>query len=260
MQYVDYCFSEELSMKLNTDERVLNYLKKKIQEAGNVVAILGIEMLVEGGGFDLDTNDETYRVESKYGYSPDDMLSASFFNSKVEKFYRFYKNEVLGMHVGSTPAYDALLRLQERGKLSAVISQNYHGLPENIYFKRVIELNGNMHSNKCPRCNRRYGIDYIMAADGVPRCENCNVAIRPDIRLIGERGNAHLMTEAVNACAMADVLLILGKNMYSDQLDTTQPGKKQVKVLFSDETFMPKSRADFVIKDAIKVVLPIIIG
>lgn len=246
-------------MKLMTDESVLNYIKRRIQSAGSIVAILGIEMLVEGGGYDLDTNDETYRVESEYGFSPEDMLSASFFNSKVEKFYRFYKKEIIGMNVTGTPAYDALLKLQAQGKLSAVINQNYHGLPENVYFRNVIELNGNIRNNLCPRCNRGYGIDYIANSAGIPRCEQCNIAIRPNIRLIGERVNTRLMTDAATACANADVVLILGKNMYNDQLDSELPEKRQLRVLFSNETVLIKNKAQIIIKDEIKTILPLIV-
>ena len=246
-------------MKLTTEESVLNYIKKRIRSAENIVAILGIEMLVEGGGYDLDSNDETYRVESDYGFSPEEMLSASFFNSKAEKFYRFYKKEILGMNVSGTPAYDALLRLQAQGRLSAVINQNYHGLPANVYFNNVIELNGNIRDNICPRCNRRYGVDYVINADTIPRCEQCNIAIRPNIRLLGERVNTGLMTNAVAACANADVILTLGKNMYSDQLDNNFPESRQLRVLFSKEAFMSESKAHYVIRDEIKAILPLII-
>ena len=78
-------------MQYSTEERVIQYIRKKIQAAKKIVAVLGIEMLVEGGGYDLDTNEETYRVEEEYGVSPEDILSTSFFNAKPERFYRFYK-------------------------------------------------------------------------------------------------------------------------------------------------------------------------
>ena len=101
-------------MGLKTDERIVNFIKRKIKNCKSIVAVLGIEMLVEGGGYDLDTNEENYRVEEKYGFSPEDMLSTSFFNAKVEKFYRFYKKEILGMQLHSTPAYEGLEKLLQQ--------------------------------------------------------------------------------------------------------------------------------------------------
>ena len=43
-------------MKMQTDEKVINYIKRKVKDSCNIVAVLGIEMLVEGGGYDLDSN------------------------------------------------------------------------------------------------------------------------------------------------------------------------------------------------------------
>ncbi len=139
-------------MGLKTDERIVNFIKRKIKNCKSIVAVLGIEMLVEGGGYDLDTNEENYRVEEKYGFSPEDMLSTSFFNAKVEKFYRFYKKEILGMQLHSTPAYEGLEKLQQQGKLSAVICQNFHGIPKTVHLDKVIDLNGNIYINQCPHC------------------------------------------------------------------------------------------------------------
>lgn len=247
-------------MKLETDEKIINHIRRKISEAENVVAVLGIEMMVEGGGYDLDSNENTYRVEETYGYAPEDMLSTSFFNAKAAKFYRFYRDEILAMEVSKTPAYDALMRLQEKGKLHAVINQNYHGIPEGVHLNNVIELNGSIHSNWCRRCNRYYDLAYMRNASDIPRCEGCGMALRPQIRLIGERVNMGTWARAANACREADVLLIMGKDMYYDRMEiNVDPARHTFVVLFSQEKNLPDRQVDVVIHDEIQAVMPEIV-
>ena len=98
-------------------------------------------------------------------------------------------------------------------------------------------------------------------AVGIPLCDNCKkTAVRPNIRLLGERVNAKLMTEAENACEEADVLLIMGKDMYDDRLEySADPSRSQLKILFSQEKQLSDRKVDFVIQDEIQLFLPVVI-
>lgn len=247
-------------MDMQTDEKVIRYIKRKIKDSHKIVAVLGIEMLLESGGIDLDSNYEHYRLEEDYGFGMEDMFSTSFFNAKVEKFYQFYKKEILSISIHATPAHYVLLKLQKQGKLLAVINQNFHGVPRNIPLKNVIELNGNLNYNRCPRCNREFNVRQIMKMDGIPICDQCKAALRPQIRLIGERGDTKKITEAALVCEEADVLLILGKNMYNDRLEySAAPEHEQLKILFSKNEMTVNKKVDFIIRDNICEFLPLIV-
>lgn len=251
---------EMSSTNIKTDERVIKYLRQKISEANKIVAIIGTEMLVEGGGVDLDSNEHTYRVEEEYGYSPEDMLSCGFFNAKTEKFFKFYKNEILSINVNFTPAYAALQKLQKAGKLSHVICTTLHGLPVDTNFKKVIYLNGNINYNICPRCNKNFDLKYIIKSPGIPQCDKCKTAIRPDVRLIGERVDTKLLTEATNVSSEADVLLIMGTDIYDDHLEfSVTPEKKQTKILFTQKETIKDRLVDFIIMDEIQIILPMLV-
>lgn len=246
-------------MDTHTTERTIEYIRKCIKDASNIVAVVGLEMLVEGGGKNFDSNDETYRIEQEYGYSHEELLTGSFYCAKKERFYQFYKKEILGMTVESTPAYDALYKLQEQGKLKVIINQNYHPVPSQFHFNRVINLNGDKNSYHCPKCHRQYDDSYVLRSEGIPNCEKCKVAIRPNIRLIGERINNNLMTEALDACDKADLVLVLGRNMFGDYLQSNAPETlrhRQKRIIFTSEKFVQYENADFIIYDEIQKILP----
>jgi NAD-dependent deacetylase len=246
-------------MKGETDERVVEYIRKKIKCAKKIIAFIGVEMLVESGGYNLDSNEEHYRVEEAYGFSPEDILTNSFFNSKPDKFYNFYKKEILGMNTHTNAGYKALMKLESEGKLAAVISQNYHGLPEGVKFKKFIELNGSMYRNRCPRCGMNYDLNYIIHSKGIPICDECKTAIRPDIRLLGERANAKLMTDVVVACEGADIIMFLGTNIFNEHLDfQINPDVDQLKILFTKDDLINNKLVDFVIREDISTFLPLV--
>lgn len=249
-------------MGFKTDDKVIEYLKRKFRESTSIVAIIGFEMINEGGCPDLDSNDETYRIEEIYGYTPDDMLACSFYNAKTEKFFKFYKNEILPMKIKSTPAYDALLSLQRMGKLKSVVSTHMHGMPSDVHFDNLIELNGNFSVNRCPRCDRSFPLDYMINSKGIPQCDSCKVAIRPDVRLIGERVDTELLTRVANACEKADIIMFLGQDMYHDRLEfCIDESKKQTKILFiKEDVFVTDRKVDFIIRDEIQKLLPVLIG
>jgi NAD-dependent deacetylase len=249
-----------VEMKIETDERVIAYIRRKIRDSKKIVAFLGVEMLVESGGYDLDSNEEHYRVEDEYGYSPEDMLTNSFFNSKPEKFYKFYKKEILGMNIHNCPAYEALMKLEAQGKLGAVITQNYHGLPEGVHFRNFIELNGSIYRNKCSRCGMHYDINYVKGSHAIPLCDNCKTAIRPDIRLLGERANAKILTDVANVCENANIVMFLGSNIYNERFEfQVNPEDEQIKILFTKDELAKGSMVDFVIRDDISTFLPLVL-
>lgn len=158
------------------------------------------------------------------------------------------------------PAYEALMKLEAMGKLGAVITENYHGLPEGVKFKNFIELNGSMNRNKCPRCGMNYDLNYILNSKGIPICDECKTAIRPDIRLLGERANTKILTDVAVACEGADIIMFLGTNIYNERLEfQVSPEDDQLKILFTSDNLINNKLVDFVIRDEISTFLPLVI-
>jgi len=246
-------------MELQTSQQTIDALRHCIKDASRIVAILGIEVMVEGGAVNLNSNEETSRIYEKYGYCPEELFSSGFCATKKDRFYSFYKQEVMQMKMSATPAYEALYKLEQQGKLYAVINQNYHAIPQPYHFHNVIELNGSTKRFHCQKCHREYDDAYVLASQGVPTCKECNGVLRPDIRLIGERVDNRIMTQALEACDRADVVIIMGRNMYSDRLQSAAPDLSKTTIIFSDEKYLRDSRADYIIYDEIQQIMPLLV-
>ncbi|MEN0072062.1 MAG: Sir2 family NAD-dependent protein deacetylase, partial [Propionicimonas sp.] len=111
------------------------------------------------------------------------------------------------------PAHLALAALERRGVVGAVITQNIDGLHHAAGSQRVIELHGSILRNTCTGCGRRYGLDVVLAAPGVPRCEDCGAVVKPDVVLYEESLDAAVMDAAVDELARADTLIVGGTSL-----------------------------------------------
>lgn len=144
-----------------------------------------------------------------YPYPPEVIVSHSFFEEHPDVFYDFYKEKMV--HKGAQPnqAHKKLAELEQRGILRSVITQNVDGLHQAAGSKRVHELHGSIHRNYCKQCGKRYGLDAVMAAEGVPYCE-CGGIIRPDVVLYEEPLDQQVMQAAIEDIAQAKTLIIAG--------------------------------------------------
>ena len=133
------------SLILN-DDRLLS-LKKLIHESNRIVCVLGTGMEIECGLKNLWSSEECYRIEDEYGLAPEELFSAAFYTTKKQKFYEFYRREILDREAEPGPGYIAIKKLQDMGKLSACIVHDINGLAEEAGISNVINIRGSIKVN-----------------------------------------------------------------------------------------------------------------
>ena len=101
-----------------------NELLQIISQSRSLVFFGGAGVSTESGIPDFRSVDGLYN--QKYDYPPEQMLSHTFFERKTEDFYRFYRDKILSYAVSAKPnaAHRKLAELEEKGVLSAVVTQN----------------------------------------------------------------------------------------------------------------------------------------
>ena len=70
-------------------------LRQMLDESRYTVALCGSGMLEEGGLEGLKKQERAYSIEEKYGWGVEEMYTSVFYNTRPEKFFDFYKNEIL---------------------------------------------------------------------------------------------------------------------------------------------------------------------
>lgn len=228
-------------------------LKEIIEKSQNIVFFGGAGVSTESGVPDFRSVDGLYN--QSYKYPPETMLSHSFFMRNKAEFFRFYKDKLLIEGVEPNQAHLALAKLEQEGKLRAVVTQNIDGLHQAAGSKAVYELHGSVLRNYCMRCGAFYEVDAVKQAELVPECK-CGGTIKPDVVLYEEGLNQSIVEGAVDHIRKADTLIIGGTSLAVYPAAGLVDYFKGEHLVLINKTITPMdNRANLLIHDSIGAVL-----
>lgn len=188
-------------------------LVRAIKEHQHIVFFGGAGVSTESNIPDFRSSAGIYSKKT-YPYPAEEMISHDFFMMHTDAFYDFYFHEMVYPEAKPNPAHLALAKLEEMGKLDAIITQNIDGLHQLAGSKRVLELHGSIHRNSCRNCHQTYDLSQMLKQkDGVPKCLICGSTIKPDVVLYGESLDDEVIKEAVSALQQADMVIVGGTSL-----------------------------------------------
>lgn len=190
----------------------LQQLSQMIGRARRMAFLGGAGLSTESGIPDFRSSNGVYAALKAYGRPPEELLSHGFFVRHLDVFFDYYRKYLIRPEAKPNPAHYALARLEQQGKLTAVITQNIDELHQRAGSRNVLELHGSVYRNHCMECGKSWPVEAVLEADDVPRC-TCGGIIKPDVVLYGEGLDPATLTAAVEAIAAADMLLIGGTQL-----------------------------------------------
>ena len=231
----------------------LSTLRSWIAESKSIVFFGGAGVSTESGIPDFRSVDGLYH--QKFDYPPETILSHSFFFSHTADFYKFYREKMLVTDIEPNRAHKALAKLEQDGKLKAVVTQNIDGLHQKAGSKQVYELHGSVHRNYCRSCGKFYSGEDLQKTTGVPYCD-CGGLIKPDVVLYEEGLDNDCIEGAIMAISKADLLIVGGTSLTvypAAGLIRYYPGNRLV-LINRDETPYDHT-ADLIFRESIGQVL-----
>lgn len=196
------------------EEKIENF-QKIYDNSDSIVFFGGAGVSTESGIPDFRSQDGLYSQQWKY--PPETIISRSFFDADPVEFYRFYREKLIIKNIEPNTAHFQLAKMEGKGKLKAVVTQNIDGLHQKAGSRNVFELHGSTLRNFCMDCGAEYGIDFIAESenspDKLPRCAKCGGLVKPDVVLYEESLDQNVINGAVNAIKNADTLIIGGTSL-----------------------------------------------
>lgn len=231
----------------------IEILQNMINESNNIVVFTGAGISTESGIKDFRSEDGINNTKNlKYRFPPEYMLSSTCFYKNIDDFYAFYKEQLNCLNIEPNMTHMYLKKLEDIGKLKAIVTQNIDGLHTKAGNKNVYELHGTIYKNHCVECQKEYTADYVFNSNGIPKCE-CGGIIKPNVVLYGEMLPEYDYNQSILSISKADMLLVIGTSL------TVQPACSMLNlfngkylVIINKDKTPYDSKADLVINDSLK--------
>lgn len=193
----------------------LDRVKRYVSESKNIVFFGGAGVSTDSGIPDFRSKDGLYNQQDiRFDkYEPEYLLSATCLRKEPEVFFEFYRQKLDTRNITPNNTHKILAKMEARGKLSAIVTQNIDGLHQKAGSKNVLEIHGTTARNYCAECHKEYPADYIFESkENVPRCQ-CGGIIRPDVTLYEEELPEKTVAQAILAINQADCLIVGGTSL-----------------------------------------------
>lgn len=188
----------------------LEQIKDILLNSEHAVFFGGAGVSTDSGIPDFRGNGGLYTSEEE---ANEYYLSKECLTREPEKFFRFFKENMLFHDAEPNDTHLALASLEHRGIIKTIITQNVDGLHQKAGSVCVVELHGTASRYYCTGCGKAYDIGILTAQEPVPRCEDCISVVRPDVTLYGEALDGFSYAFAEREIEQADVLIVGGSSL-----------------------------------------------
>jgi NAD-dependent deacetylase len=238
-----------------------------IRQSSRIVALTGAGISTDSGIPDFrgpqglwTKNPKAERLSNIHAYMADPDVRRLAWQSRLEH---------PAWHASPNAGHRALVALERRGTLHALVTQNIDGLHQlaGNSPEVVIEVHGTMREVVCMRCGARGPmpavLDRVRAGEADPPCRDCGGILKSATISFGQPLEPAVIDRALRAAARADLLIAIGTTLQvypaAGLVPLAKDAGARIVILNADPTPLD-SLADAVVRHPIGGVLPELCG
>ena len=246
-----------------TEDPEIERVRRWIGAARRIVALTGAGISTESGIPDFRGPDGVWtrnpaaeKLSSLQHYLADPEVRKTAWRSRIEHPAWISK---------PNRGHAALVALERRGTLHALITQNVDGLHQRAGNspELVIEVHGTIHDAACLACRwtgpMQAVLDRVRAGEADPPCERCGGILKSATISFGQALVPEVIDRALLAARQADVLVAIGTTLQvypvAGAVPTARDAGARVVIVNAQPTAMD-SLADAVLAGPIGEILP----
>jgi NAD-dependent deacetylase len=195
----------------------IDSVRRWIDDSSRIVVLTGAGISTESGIPDFrgpqgvwTQNPQAERLSNIHDYMSDPEVRKLAWKSRVDH---------PAWHAEPNGGHRALVNLERRGKLHALVTQNIDGLHQRAGNSpgKVIEVHGTVREVVCMNCGWRGPmqpvLERVAAGEDDPACERCRGILKSATISFGQPLVPEVIERAMRAAEQADLLLAIGTSL-----------------------------------------------
>ncbi len=187
-------------------------MQEELAQVAHLLVEADLAVALTGAGLSIDSGIPAFRGSQGLWerFDPMEYASIEAFRADPVKVWGMLRElDALVLAARPNPAHLALARLEELGRLAAVVTQNIDGLHQQAGSREVIEFHGSGRHLRCLDCGRRLERETVDLEARPPRCP-CGGLIKPDVIFFGEAIPERALMRAFALASACRVMLVAG--------------------------------------------------
>ncbi|HUX20998.1 MAG TPA: NAD-dependent deacylase [Spirochaetia bacterium] len=187
-------------------------LEKRLEAAAQAISGARFLTAFTGAGISVESGIPSFRGKDGLWsrYDPK-VLEIDYFAARPRECWPVIREIFYDHFLTARPnrAHLLLARLEERGLLKTLITQNIDDLHHQAGSRKVVEYHGNSRTLRCTACDRGYEAVSVDLKQLPPRC-SCGGVLKPDFVFFGEAIPPAAVIESERAAGLTDVMILIG--------------------------------------------------
>jgi NAD-dependent SIR2 family protein deacetylase len=193
----------------------INKIAELIKSSMHIAVFTGAGISTSCGIPDFRSENGLYNiVKKKYNLPyPEAIFEINYFKDNPKPFFELSK-DFFSNNVQPSISHKFIAWLEEKNKISIIVTQNIDMLHEKAGSKKVIACHGTYSHAHCQKCGKSYKfkeIEVSMKNGTVPYC-TCNGIIKPDVVFFGEQLPEEFFKAYTNT-PKTDLLIVMGTSL-----------------------------------------------
>lgn len=216
-------------------------LSSMLKEAKYTVVLTGAGMSTESGIPDFRSKDGWWQK-----IDPAQVASINSLEDNYEMFREFYKHRIKTLD-GCHPniGHEILAKLEDKGLIKTVVTQNIDGFHSKAGSKNVYELHGSINRITCYSCGKKSSVENFKADKS---CDRCGGKLRPGVVLFGEGLPQDAWSKAYTEIEKSDLILVIGTSLNVSPINSLPFVSNGRKVLINMDDTIFDDKFDLIIK------------